>query len=105
MGGLTKRKFFSHSSRGWKSGIRVPAWSGSGESSLTGLQTATSLLCAHMEERETRSSLMYLFFLTHPMACAEKAMAPHSSTLAWRIPWTEEPGGLRSMGLLGVRHD
>ena len=72
MGGLTKRKFFSHSSRGWKSGIRVPAWSGSGESSLTGLQTATSLLCAHMEERETRSSLMYLFFFdsSHGM-CGE----------------------------------
>ena len=28
----------------------------------------------------------------------EKAMAPHSSTLAWKIPWMEEPGGLRSMG-------
>ena len=27
----------------------------------------------------------------------EKAMAPHSSTLAWKIPWTEEPGGLESM--------
>ena len=35
----------------------------------------------------------------------EKAMAPHSSTLAWKIPWTEELGGLQSMGLLGVRHD
>ena len=35
----------------------------------------------------------------------EKAMAPHSSTLAWKIPWTEEPGGLQSMGLLKVRHD
>ena len=32
-------------------------------------------------------------------------MAPHYSTLAWKIPWTEEPGGLQSMGLLGVRHD
>ena len=32
-------------------------------------------------------------------------MAPHSSTLAWRIPWTEEPRGLQSMGLLGVGHD
>ena len=29
-------------------------------------------------------------------------MAPHSSTLAWKIPWTEEPGGLQSMGLLRV---
>ena len=35
----------------------------------------------------------------------EKAMAPHSSTLAWKIPWTEEPGGLQSMGSLGVGHD
>ena len=32
-------------------------------------------------------------------------MATHSSTLAWKIPWTEEPGGLRSMGLLRVGHD
>ena len=35
----------------------------------------------------------------------EKAMAPHSSTLAWKIPWTEEPGRLQSMRSLGVRHD
>ena len=35
----------------------------------------------------------------------EKAMATHSSTLAWTIPWTEEPGRLHSMGLLGVGHD
>ena len=35
----------------------------------------------------------------------EEEMAPHSSTLAWRIPWTEEPDGLQSMGLQRVRHD
>ena len=35
----------------------------------------------------------------------EKAMAPDSSTLAWKIPWMEEPGRLRSMGLLGVGQD
>ena len=35
----------------------------------------------------------------------EKAMAPHSSTLAWRVPWTEEPGGLQSMGSHRVGHD
>ena len=35
----------------------------------------------------------------------EKATAPHSSTLAWKIPWTEEPGGLQSMGWRRVRHD
>ena len=35
----------------------------------------------------------------------EKAMAPLSSILAWKIPWMEEPGGLQSMGLLRVGHD
>ena len=36
---------------------------------------------------------------------SEKAMAPHSSTLAWKIPWTEEPGRLQSMGSRRVGHD
>ena len=40
--------------------------------------------------------------LTHIL---EKAMAPHSSTLAWKIPWMEEPGGLPSMGSHRVGHD
>ena len=35
----------------------------------------------------------------------EKAMAPHSRTLAWKIPWTEEPGRLKTMGSRRVRHD
>ena len=35
----------------------------------------------------------------------EKAMAPHSSTLAWKIPWMEAPGRLQSMGSLRVGHD
>ena len=35
----------------------------------------------------------------------EKEMATHSSILAWRVPWTEEPGGLQSMGLQRVDHD
>ena len=39
------------------------------------------------------------------MFSVEKAMAPHSSTLAWKIPWMEEPGGLQSMGSRRVRHD
>ena len=41
----------------------------------------------------------------HLFRMAEKAMAPHSSTLAWKIPWTEEPGRLQSMGSLRVGHD
>jgi len=36
---------------------------------------------------------------------SEKAMAPHSSTLAWKIPWAEGPGGLQSMGSQRVGHD
>ena len=36
---------------------------------------------------------------------SEKAMAPHSGTLAWKLPWVEEPGRLQSMGFLMVRHD
>ena len=35
----------------------------------------------------------------------EKEMAIHSSTIAWKIPWTEEPGRLQSMGLQRVGHD
>ena len=36
---------------------------------------------------------------------SSQSMAPHSSTLAWKIPWTEEPGRLQSVGSLRVRHD
>ena len=43
--------------------------------------------------------------LQYTKLISEKAMAPHSSTLAWKIPWTEEPGGLRSMGSQRVGHD
>ena len=42
---------------------------------------------------------MNIFINTYTSS-SEKAMAPHSSTFAWKIPWTEEPGGLQSMGLL-----
>ena len=45
------------------------------------------------------------FTFTFHFHALEKAMAPHSSTFAWRVPWMEEPGGLQSMGSLGVGHD
>ena len=53
------------------------------------------------------SSFSRLFWLfgVFSVSILEKAMAPHSSTLAWKIPWMEEPGRLQSMGLLRVRHD
>ena len=43
--------------------------------------------------------------VTSQQLLREKAMAPHSSVPAWRIPWAEEPGGLQSMGALRVGHD
>ena len=46
-----------------------------------------------------------ILFKAYPCCMSEKAMAPHSSTLAWKIPWAEEPGGLQSIGSLRVGHD
>ena len=46
-----------------------------------------------------------LEFILRYSQAPEKAMAPHSSTLAWKTPWTEEPGRLQSMGSLRVGHD
>ena len=40
-----------------------------------------------------------------PEDALEKGMATHSGVLAWRVPWTEEPGGLQSMGSQRVGHD
>ena len=57
----------------------------------------------------TPNSLLGSYFhwinWSHLLQKSEKAMAPHSSTLAWKIPWTEEPGRLQSMGPRRVGHD
>ena len=66
-------------------------------SSFINCKMLNILPCAIQELR-----VVYLF---HIECVSEKAMAPHSSTLAWTIPWTEEPGGLPSMGSHRVRHD
>ena len=57
-----------------------------------------------------KSHFPFFFFLLFLFSCPlwtemEKAMATHSSILAWKIPWTGEPGRLQSMGSLGVGHD
>ena len=49
--------------------------------------------------------MYHLFLDSTYKGCPERAMATHSSTLAWEIPWMEEPGGLQSMGSLRVGHD
>ena len=53
-------------------------------------------------EGQTRLSSFTFTFHFHAL---EKEMATHSSVLAWKIPWTEEPGGLQSMRSLRVGHD
>ena len=53
----------------------------------------TVVLCIH--------NILQLYYVY----ITEKAMAPNSSTLAWKIPWMEEPGRLQSMGLRRVGHD
>ena len=52
-----------------------------------------------------QASLSSLYILQIVACISEKAMAPHSSVLAWRIPGMEKPGRLQSMGSLRVRHD
>ena len=49
--------------------------------------------------------LTTLVLIVSYVSCAEKAMAPHSSALVWKIPWTEEPGRLQSMGSRRVGDD
>ena len=66
----------------------------------------------HQEKRrgqqllaEKRLRDLAFLLLEKTKAVLEKAMAPHSSTLAWKIPWTEEPGRLQSMRSPRIRHD
>ena len=49
--------------------------------------------------------ILFYFFCHSNSHIVEKEMATHSSILAWKIPWTEEPGGLMSMGSHRVEHD
>ena len=56
-------------------------------------------------DSHTRQVASSIIDMSASLCKAEKAMAPHSSTLAWKIPWTEEPGRLQSMGLQRVGHD
>ena len=77
---------YKHGLGGLNSEMEVPAWSGEG-----------------------RQGGRLRFVSSHggrgKGALGANLMAPHSSTLAWQIPWTEKPGGLQSMGSLGIGHD
>ena len=71
------------------------------EASSTWWSTGLSLTCYKFHCREFEQIVRILLSSWF----SEKAMAPHSSTLAWKIPWMEKPGGLQSMGSLRVGHD
>ena len=64
---------------------------------------SSGLLGLHMKGVLTGFGLV--LFLPYLGIDSEKAMAPHSITFAWKIPWTEEPGGLQSMGSMRAGHD
>ena len=65
--------------------------------------TSVSLLLSRIQGYRYYLSKFHIYALVH--CIGEKAMSPHSSTLAWKIPWTEEPGGLQSMGSWRIGHD
>ena len=64
-----------------------------------------SFQCFTFEYNISCGFLINYLYYVEICSLLEKAMAPHSSTLAWKIPWMEEPGGLRSVGSLRVGHD
>ena len=64
--------------------------------------TSVSLLLSCIQGYRYHLSKFRIYALVY--CIGEKAMATHSSTLAWKIPWTEGPCGLQSMGSLGVIH-
>ena len=91
----------------WQSEMMAAPGLASGEACLPGLQRASlslTSLVAQMVKRLPGMQETWVRFLGQE-DLLEKGMATHSSILAWRIPWTEESGGLQSMGCQRVRHD
>ena len=72
---------------------------------MTQMEVIIVVIMKHESYKVLWVFLLLTLLSQAPVGVLEKAMAPHSSTLAWRIPWMEEPGRLQSMGSLRVRHD
>ena len=89
----------------WKISMDREAW----QATVHGVEKSRTQLST--EEHGTYLNLLdgsFSFksgFFMKQFKLQEKAMVPHSSTLAWKIPWMEEPGGLQSMGSQRVGHD
>ena len=80
----------------------VPQWTGMFSAQGRNVREITTTSTLTPVRKILQYSLGYLDTLPFKV---EKAMAPHCSTLAWKIPWTEEPGRLQSMGSQRVGHD
>ena len=91
---LWRRKWQPTTTLTWK----IPWMEESGKLQSVGLQRVG-------QDWVTSPYLTLPYWIVFYHTVVEKAMAPHSSTLAWKIPWTEEPGRLQSMVLLRVGHD
>ena len=61
---------------------------------------ASAVVNLHVQKDKQQTQFIYVSYID-----TEKAMAPHSSTLAWKLPWMEKPPGLQSMGSLRVGHN
>ena len=75
---------------------------------MLGMKMMTKMMMMMMIKIMTLSKLIDLQWVLKSWSSGsilEKAVAPHSSTLAWKIPWTEEPGRLQSMGSRRVGHN
>ena len=69
---------------------------------ISWLQSSSAVI---LETKKIQSITVSIASLSICNKVMEKAMAPHSSTLAWKIPWLADPGRLQSMGSLRVGHD
>ena len=96
---LATRVFFSHSESTGNVRMQVWHWGGGqeGAASIAHLVLLPPFFPVLLSHQVIINNLLGLE--------AEKAMAPYSSTLAWKIPWMEEPGRLQSMGSQRVGHD
>ena len=81
--------------------VRILSSSAGGASSIPDWGTEVPLAVQGGQNEKALSKRINAVIAFHK----EKAMAPHASTLAWKVPWTEEPGRLRSMGSRRVGHD
>ena len=87
--------------------VRIPGFHPGSQGSTPSMETKNTLWASLVAQRLKRLPAMRETWVRSlgREDLLEKEMSTYCSTLAWRIPWTEEPGGLRSTGSQRVRHD